>query len=100
MKEANKVALCVQFRNESEFKTQLEAAEGDGRLTYTRWLLWKAPVQTSGDRPASPSQTVTTTDPSDTPPERPAPIGTSGSTPDAGNEASQPVNMYDPIRNK
>ena len=101
MGDAEKVELCVQFRSESEFKTQLEAAEGDGPPTYTRWMLWKAPVQTSGDRPASPRQTavstsVTITDPSDTSHERPAsmPIGARHSTPDAGKEVPRPVVMF------
>jgi hypothetical protein len=88
--EAAKVELCVRFRNESEFRTQLETAEGDGRLTYTRWMLWKSPVATSG----AVSTSVAITDPSDTPhePRR--------STPDAGKEASQPVVMFDPVRHQ
>ena len=53
--EADRVALCVKFRNESEFKTQLEVAEGTDALRTHDGCFGKAPVQTSGDRPASPT---------------------------------------------
>jgi hypothetical protein len=43
--EADRVALCVKFRNESEFKTQLEVAEGTDALRTHDGCFGKAPVQ-------------------------------------------------------